>query len=99
MSRGGGGGVTRATGGDAHARGRGVARGGACGVSHLHSATALKLGGGLSAQAPVAMSAKALLPTLMLEAEAAKTMRASEEEDRKQFWTAHTPRSPRAQMR
>ena len=97
--RGRGRGVKRATGGDARARGRGVALGGACGVSHLHSATALKLGGGLSAQAPAAMPSKASLPTLTFEAEAAKTMRASEEEDRKQFWTAHTPRSPRAQMR
>ena len=51
--------VKGATGGDARARGRGVARGGACGVSHLHSATALKLGGGLSAQAPAAMPSKA----------------------------------------
>ena len=74
-------GVKRATGGDARARGRGVARGGACGVSHLHSATALKLGGGLSAQAPAAMPSKAPLPTLTLEAEAGKTMRSSEEED------------------
>ena len=76
-SRGGGGGVKRATGGDAHARGRGVARGGACGGSHLHSATALKLGGGLSAQAPAAMPSKASLPTLTFEAEAGKTMRSS----------------------
>ena len=59
-----------------------MARGGACGVSHLHSATALKLGGGLSAQAPAAMPSKARLATLTLEAEAGKTMRSSEEEDR-----------------